>query len=266
MRQLLFAAFVALISSPFVGCASSSCLTSGSSAGCATGSMTAAHAPSCGASLGSGLGGLPGLPSFPQVAPQQCNSGCNEALQQGYLRGVSFGGAVSCGMKQVLAIPLAAATFVGGTAEALLGGIGSLGSCQLAQTTSSVSANCDSYADSACTCDSCINGTAVDIQTPLQVIPTFPSMQQSVQGCVPCDTGSFNQNTFTPGPVYNTTPNYSPVPMQQIPMTPSPSFQQVPSVQGSLPMAPPSTSAERANPARCSCRCSADIVPAARSV
>ena len=185
-------------------------MASSASVGCATGGCLSPSCAAPGQALGLGLGGgglcgggLGGggfggqsqalLPALPPVgfSSGDCQASCDATLQQGYLHGFSFGNAVSCGVKQVLAIPLAAATFVGGTAEALLSGIGSCATLSFAQTTSTLSANSAlDYAQAPCTCDAC--------QTSASFLP-----MQSVhaQGCE-CPSG----NSIQQAPVINSIP------------------------------------------------------------
>ena len=131
MRQLLFASLIAIFTVQLTGCCSVSSGLAGG--GCTDGGLA----------MGSPAVNFPsltaGLPPLSASTPQACDANCHAALGQGYMHGFSFGSAVSCGIRQVAAIPLAAVTFVGGTAEALLGGLGTVCSMNYAQTTSTLS-------------------------------------------------------------------------------------------------------------------------------
>lgn len=211
MRQFLLAGLLALTTSPFIGCCSTTtCLSPGgglAGVGCATGGCAPGLGmPGCGApnaGLGAGCATQAMLPALPPVgfSSGDCNANCDATMTQGYLHGFSFGNAVSCGVKQVLAVPLAAATFVGGTAEALLGGIGSCATLNLAQTTSTLSSNYGSnYAQSPCTCDACESSASiVPHLLPSTTTQSCPCAAPTVMNSMPVQSYSAPPAVMSPG-------------------------------------------------------------------
>ena len=190
---------------PLVGCVCSSngALISG---GCGTAGCTPY-----------GCGFTPvGTPAIGGVAPvggcgaAACNpAACQLAANQGFASGVSFGSAIGGGVKSVLAVPLAAATFVGGTVQSFFGCVFNCSATQggintVCNTDPCMCEGCgsDICAGVACNCDAGLSNSAIPVAPPVVPAPAYsepvtnfapqvPTQQfvTPVQGCQPCQNG-----------------------------------------------------------------------------
>ena len=184
--QIAFRSAVAVTIMSLAGCyCSSGALVSGggcSTGGCAPGTIPLAVGGGIGAA---GYGG-------------GCNSqACDIAAQQSYSSGLCFGSALGGGVKSVLAVPLGAATFVGGTVHSFFG---CLFNCSAAGGIQSV------YNTDPCACDGCgtdlcggdpcscgggLSAAAIPVAPPVVPAPAYiePSQatfMQPTQNCQPC--------------------------------------------------------------------------------
>ena len=141
-----------------------------------------------------------------------CNTqACDIAMNQGFSSGVCFGSSLGGGVKSVLALPLGAASFVGGTVQSFFGCVFSCSHGTVAQSVCHTDpCLCDACGGNncngnACSCGIGLNEAAIPVAPPTIPPPAYyepsPVLQQQsyvAPANCPCPTGVPQQQWTQP--------------------------------------------------------------------